>query len=75
MANPEQKPDVKTFCTDPRFQADRELLSGYLEFELNRRAEEASKKPKAENIFDRLFGVASGEPQPSVFDLPFLPRK
>lgn len=61
MADP-KKPDLKTFLTDPAFQTDRELLSGFLEDFLTKKEAEAKKKREEESaanppsIFDRLFG-------------------
>jgi hypothetical protein len=75
MANENERPDIDTFMRDPRFQKDREFLGQFMEKELERRAAEAKTKPKAENIFDALFGVKSSEEKPSIFDLPFLPKK
>lgn len=57
-----KKPDLQTFLTDPAFQTDRELLGGFVEHLLTKKAEEAAKKREAENaanppnIFDQLFG-------------------
>lgn len=59
---PDAKPDLKTFLTDPRFQADRDLFAGFIDAHLTLRAEEARKKTEEEraknppNIFDVLFG-------------------
>lgn len=58
----EKKPDLQTFLTDPAFQADRELLGGFVQDFLTKKAEEAAKKKAEEeaqnppSIFDRLFG-------------------
>jgi len=58
------KPDLKTFLEDPRFQADRELFAGFIDTHLEKRAEEARKRAEEEgaknppNIFDQLFGGA-----------------
>lgn len=53
----EKSPDVKKFLEDPKFAGDREVFSAFIEHELERRAELASKKAAPENIFDRIFGV------------------
>lgn len=59
---PEKKPDLKTFLEDPAFQADRELLGGFVESLLTKKAEEAAKKKAEEDaanppsIFDIMFG-------------------
>lgn len=58
----EKKPDLKTFLEDPAFQTDRELLGGFVEHLLTKKAEEAAKKRAEEeaanppSIFDKLFG-------------------
>ena len=58
----EKKPDLKTFLEDPAFQSDRELLGGFMEHLLTKKAEEARKKKDDEDklnppsIFDQLFG-------------------
>lgn len=75
MADP-KRPDVKKFLEDPAFAEDRALMAGFLEHELTRRAQEAKAKKKPENIFDMLFGVgASDDDSPSIFDVPFLPKR
>lgn len=75
MADP-KRPDAKKFLEDPAFQGERELLSAFMEAELTRRATEAKAKKKPENIFDALFGVGGdGEESPSIFDVPFLPKR
>lgn len=59
---PEKKPDLQTFLTDPAFQQDRDLLSGFVEDMLTKKAEAARKKKEEEDaknppsIFDQLFG-------------------
>jgi hypothetical protein len=58
----EKKPDLKTFIEDPQFQGDRDLLDGYFEHFLTRKAKEADEKKAADDakkpksIFDVIFG-------------------
>lgn len=60
------RPSKEQFLTDPRFEADRDLMRALMEDELTKRfqasAEKVKAKKPAENIFDKIFmGIAGVE--------------